>query len=125
AAHLATPRIGTQFWNRISREGRLMDERSDRRNMRYDLVHQPTRMTRDEALAEFMLFQALVYEGREIFSRTERNITEIGPRYAAGLWAVDATYWASTKGYIHHHPDIAARVLPSIRKDWLKYIPRT
>lgn len=106
AAHLATPRPGTPFWDRVNKEGRLLDRASIRRNMRNDMVINPLHMTRDEALRGFWKFQRSVYSPIQVAKRFEKNLLKCGPKYALSLAVTDTLYMAGSYQYLHKHKQL-------------------
>lgn len=109
SAHLVTPRPGTPLWDRLQNEDRIIDTESAKRNMRFNLVHKPTRMTRDEALQDFWDFQNVVYSTQAVLNRFGQNLRECGPQYASGLIPADVAYWASTIYYQQRYKALIAK----------------
>ncbi len=103
AAHLATPRPGTAFWNRINKEGRLLDRASIRRNMRNDVVFDPLHMTREDILRGFGKFQRSVYSPEQVARRFANNLTDCGTKYALGLAVTDSVYMFGALKFLQKH----------------------
>jgi len=92
--HILAPRAGTPDFERIIKEGRLVDIKSSHRDMSRHLPHQPKHMTREQCLGGYIRFKETVYSPQEITNRYWRN-SKHGIKYATALAAVEITQAAN------------------------------
>lgn len=108
--HIATPRIGTRFWNSLNNEGRLTTKESAKRNMRFDAVHNAKNLTRRQILEEMAVFQEMVYTPDAITTRMANNLKQVGLQYTLGLLPTELAYATSTRLFNSIHSEIIKEV---------------
>jgi len=93
--HIATPRVGTDWYDQVVQEGRLIDDDLAHTNQKLHCIHKPAQMSRDELLGGFAWFYQRVFSPFRVAERVFMSLNDCGPKYFAGTLALESDAYIS------------------------------